>query len=121
MSILGIDNYKTSDLTGSVLILYDAKQLNKAKLVEILDSAIAQAEVSEAKDKADLHLPLCTASLPLAAAAQFRAHRCSRSPPFSSPTPRSRPSATPARSCSSSDGWAWTSSTPSSSSAAWER
>ena len=73
MSILGIDNYKTSDLTGSVLILYDARQLNKAQLVEILDSAIAQAEVPEGKDKADLHLPLCTASLPLAAAAQFLA------------------------------------------------
>ena len=73
MSILGIDNYKTSDLTGSVLILYDARQLNQAQLVEILDSAIAQAEVPEGKDKADLHLPLCTASLPLAAAAQFLA------------------------------------------------
>ncbi len=73
MSILGIDNYKTSDLTGSVLILYDARQLNRSQLVEILDSAIAQAEVPEGKDKADLHLPLCTASLPLAAVAQFLA------------------------------------------------
>ncbi len=73
MSILGIDNYKTSDLTGSVLILYDARQLNQAQVVEILDSAIAQAEVPEGKDQPDLHLPLCTASLPLAAAAQFLA------------------------------------------------
>lgn len=73
MSVLGIDNYKTSDLTGSVLILYDARQLNRAQVVEILDSALAQAEVPEGKDQPDLHLPLCTASLPLAAAAQFLA------------------------------------------------
>ena len=37
MSVLGIDNYKTSALTGSVLILYDTKQLSMAQLVEILD------------------------------------------------------------------------------------
>jgi Cu2+-exporting ATPase len=73
MSVLGVDNYKTSDLTGSVLIFYDTKQLSKAQLVEILDSAIAQAEVPEGKDKPNLHLPLCTASLPLAATAQFLA------------------------------------------------
>ena len=41
MSVLGIDNYKTSAITGSVLILYDAKQLNRTQLVEILDSALA--------------------------------------------------------------------------------
>jgi Cu2+-exporting ATPase len=73
MSVLGIDNYKTSALTGSVLILYDMKQLRKDQLVEILDGALAQAEVAEGKDKADLHLPLCTASLPLAATVQFLA------------------------------------------------
>ncbi len=73
MSVLGIDNYKTSDLTGSVLILYDERQLNRTQLVEILDSAMAQAEMPEKLDRPDLHLPLCTASLPLAATAQFLA------------------------------------------------
>ncbi len=45
MSVLGVDNYKTNALTGTVLILYDARQLNQSQLVEILDSALAQAEV----------------------------------------------------------------------------
>jgi heavy metal translocating P-type ATPase len=71
MSVLGIDNYRTSPVTGSVLILYDTKQLRKEQLVEILDASVAQSEGPEGNDKADLHLPLCTASLPLAATAQF--------------------------------------------------
>ena len=72
MSILGIDNYKTSDLTGSVLILYDARQLNKCAARR--DPRLGdrhRPRCPSGKDKADLHLPLCTASLPLAAAAQF--------------------------------------------------
>ena len=71
MSVLGIDNYKTSPTTGSVLIQYDRKQLNREQIVEILDSALAQAEAPTGRDKADLQLALCTASLPLAAVAQF--------------------------------------------------
>ena len=39
MSVLGIDNYRTSAVTGSVLIHYDSKQLRKDQLVEILDAA----------------------------------------------------------------------------------
>ena len=73
MSVLGIDNYRTSAVTGSVLIFYDPRQLRKEQLVEILDAALEQAEAPQGKDKADLHLPLCTASLPLAATAQFLA------------------------------------------------
>jgi Cu2+-exporting ATPase len=73
MSVLGIENYKTSALTGSVLIVYDPKQLQKNQLVEILDGALAQTDVAGRKDKADLHLPLCTTALPLAATAQFLA------------------------------------------------
>ena len=71
MSVLGIDNYKTSATTGTVLILYNRKELNDRQIVEILDSALSEAEAPEGRDKADLHLPLCTASLPLAATAQF--------------------------------------------------
>ena len=40
-------------------------------MIEILDSALANAEHPTKLDKLDLHLPICTASLPLAAAAQF--------------------------------------------------
>ena len=71
MSVLGIDNYRTSALTGSVLILYDPKQLRPEQLIEILDSALAQAEQPPGKDKADLHLPLCSLSIPFAATSQF--------------------------------------------------
>ena len=39
MSVLGIDNYKTSALTGTVLILYNTKQLSMAQVIEILDQA----------------------------------------------------------------------------------
>ncbi len=71
MGVLGVDVYKTNPLTGSVLIQYDRKQLNRDQIVEILDSALAQSNVPEGKDKADLQLALCTVSLPLAAVAQF--------------------------------------------------
>ncbi len=71
MSVLGIDNYRTSTRTGTVLIQYDPRQLSKAQVVEILDSAMAPIEIPAKKDKVDLQLPLCTLSLPLAATAQF--------------------------------------------------
>ena len=50
---------------------YDPRQLTRDQVVEILDSALANAEHPTKLDKLDLHLPICTASLPLAAAAQF--------------------------------------------------
>src|SRR5262249_11473098 len=71
MSILGIDQYKSSSLFCTVQIDYDPRQLNKRQLIEILDSALAGAEHPSHLDKLDLHLPICTASLPLAATAQF--------------------------------------------------
>jgi Cu2+-exporting ATPase len=71
MGILGIDRYKTSSLTCTVQVDYDSRQLNKLQVVEILDSVLASAESPTGFDKPDLHLPLCTASLPIAAAAQF--------------------------------------------------
>jgi Cu2+-exporting ATPase len=71
MSILGIDQYKTSSLTCTVQVDYDPRQLTKLQVVEILDSALAGAETPEQLDKLDLHLPACTASIPFAAAAQF--------------------------------------------------
>ena len=40
-------------------------------MIEILDGALAGAEQPQTLDKLDLHLPVCTGSLPLAATAQF--------------------------------------------------
>ncbi len=71
MGVLGIDQYKTSSLTCSVLIDYDPRQLSKLQVIEILDSALVNAEHPTRLDKLDIHLPVCTASLPIAAAAQF--------------------------------------------------
>lgn len=71
MGILGIDQYKTSSLTCKVQVDYDPRQLSKLQVLEILDSALANAEHPTRLDKLDLHLPVCTVSLPIAAAAQF--------------------------------------------------
>ncbi|MSR60759.1 MAG: heavy metal translocating P-type ATPase [Planctomycetaceae bacterium] len=71
MSVLGIDNYKTSPMTASVLISYNPAKLRREQIIEIVDTAMAHITVPPKKDKADLSFPLCTVSVPLAAAAQF--------------------------------------------------
>ena len=71
MGVLGIDYFKTNSLTSTVLVQYDRKQLSKDQIIEILESALAHAENPAQKDKLDLHLPLCSASVPVAAIAQF--------------------------------------------------
>ena len=71
--VLGIDYFKTSTLTSTVLIQYDDEQLTRNQIIEILETAMASAEHPAQKDKVDLHLPLCTALVPLAATAQFAA------------------------------------------------
>ena len=72
-SVLGIDYFKSSPLTSSVLVQYDPRQLSRDQIVEILESCWRHAEHSAERDKMDLHLPLCTASMPIAAVAQFAA------------------------------------------------
>jgi len=71
--VLGIDYFKTSPLTSTVLLQYDPRQLTRNQIVEILETAMVNAEHPAQKDKIDLHLPLCTALVPLAATAQFAA------------------------------------------------
>jgi Cu2+-exporting ATPase len=71
MSVLGIDNYKTSPLTGTVLVFYSPKKLRREQIIEILESAIGHIAVPPNKDKPDLSFPLCAVSMPLAATAQF--------------------------------------------------
>ena len=71
--VLGIDYFKTSPLTSTVLVQYDPRQLTRNQIVEILETAMVNAEHPAQKDKIDLHLPLCTALVPLAATAQFAA------------------------------------------------
>ena len=61
MSVLGIDYFKTNPLTSTVLIQYDQKQLSREQIVEILETALVNAEHPSQKDTVDLQLPLCTA------------------------------------------------------------
>lgn len=73
MSVLGVDSYKTNPLTSTVLVQYDPKELTRDQIIEIIDGALSAAELPAQKDRPDLHLPLCTISVPVAAAAQFAA------------------------------------------------
>src|SRR5262249_20061388 len=73
MSVLGVEKYKTGSITCKVQVDYDPRQLSRDQVLEILDTALANAEHPTKLDKLDLHLPICTASLPLAATAQFAA------------------------------------------------
>ena len=71
MSVRGVDRYETSSRNCWAYVEYDPRQLGPAQIVEILDSALATAEHPERLDKLDLDLLICTASVPLAAVAQF--------------------------------------------------
>lgn len=71
MSVLGVDRYKTSTLFSTVQVHYDPRRLTSANILEIVDAALAGAEHQDALDKLDLDLPICTLSLPVAAAAQL--------------------------------------------------
>ncbi len=73
MSVLGIDKFSTNSITCTVLVNYDTKQLNRAQVIEILDAALANATQPKTLDPLDVHLPICTASIPLAAYSQFMA------------------------------------------------
>ena len=57
-SVLGIDYFKTSPLTSTVLLQYDPRQLTRNQIIEILETAMVNAEHPSQKDKVDLHLPL---------------------------------------------------------------
>ena len=70
-SVLGIDRCRVGSLTSTVQVDYDPAQLDGADLIEILDAALAGAGPPGRRDALDLHLPLCTAAIPVAAAAQF--------------------------------------------------
>ncbi|WP_165224126.1 heavy metal translocating P-type ATPase [Aquisphaera insulae] len=71
MSVLGVDSYRTNPLTSTVLVQYDPAELTRDQIIEIIDGALHSAERPEKPDRADVHLPLCTLSLPVAAVAQF--------------------------------------------------
>ena len=71
MSVLGVDRYETSSRDCCAKIEYDPRQLRPVQIIELLDGALANAEHPDRLDPLDLDLAICTASLPLAAVAQF--------------------------------------------------
>ena len=71
MSVLGVDRYETNSRTCWARIEYDPRQLSPVQIIEILDGALVNAEHPDRLDPLDLDLAICTASLPLAAVAQF--------------------------------------------------
>jgi hypothetical protein len=72
-SVLGIVRFKTNPLTGTVLLHHDSRRLTSQQVIEILDAVLARVELPSAPDQPDTNLPVCTVSLPVAAAAQFAA------------------------------------------------
>jgi heavy metal translocating P-type ATPase len=68
MNTFGINRYSTDEFTATVLISYDPRQIQKHQLIELLDAILPKdSQVSPV----DLDLPVCTASVALAAASQF--------------------------------------------------
>ncbi len=91
MSVLGVDSYKTNALTSTVLVKYDAHALTRDQVIEIIDGALAAAEHPEKLDRPDLHLPLCTVSMPVAAIRRASSWRgCGNFPAASSSRARVR-------------------------------
>jgi len=71
MSVLGVTRYETSTIGCCAKIEYDPRLLSSVQIIEILDGVLANTEQPDGLDPVDLDFAICTASLPLAAIAQF--------------------------------------------------
>ncbi len=70
LGVLGIEHCRARPNGGTVLVAYDPEQLDPIAVIETLDAVLAAAGPAGRTDPLDLHLPLSTASLPVAALAQ---------------------------------------------------
>ena len=70
MNTFGIDRYSTHELTATVLVQYNPKQIQRHQIVEILDALLAKASAYPISP-IELDLPICTASVLLALTSQF--------------------------------------------------
>jgi len=73
LSVLGVYRFETCALKCRVEVEYDPRQISAAQIVEIVDEALAGAKHPTKLDKLDRELMLCSASVPMAALAQFAA------------------------------------------------
>jgi len=74
MNATGVDRYATNELTASVLICFNPKQILKHQLIDILEEVVQQAAEQAAQmaiAELDLDLPIATASFLLAATGRF--------------------------------------------------
>ena len=70
INVLGVERYFTNDLTSSVLLYYDERQIQKHQLIELLDGVLEKS-IEIGMSAADLDLPIATASVALAATSKF--------------------------------------------------
>lgn len=70
MNTFGVDRYSTNEFTGTVLIKFDPRQIQKHQLVELLDAVLPKSN-DVPLSPVDLDLPVCTASVALALTSQF--------------------------------------------------
>ncbi|MBB3102576.1 heavy metal translocating P-type ATPase [Azomonas macrocytogenes] len=70
INALGVDKFSIQELTGSVLIHYNPKQIQKHQIVELLDTALEKTE-DFTLSPIDLDLPVSAASIIVSAASQF--------------------------------------------------
>lgn len=70
MNTAGVDRYATNDFTSTVLIHFDGKQIQTHQIVKILDEVLLEA-VNLPVEPVDLDLPVCSASMGLAATSHY--------------------------------------------------
>jgi heavy metal translocating P-type ATPase len=70
MNVLGVERYFTNDLTSTVLLYYDNRQIQKHQLIDLLDGVLEKSRDIK-RTPADLDLPIATASVALAATSKF--------------------------------------------------
>ena len=114
MNTFGVERYKTNEITGTVLIHYDPRQIRLTQIVGILDGALAAAAEAPLSP-IDLDLPINAVSVGLAVASRFAFPALRRSARRSSRSRSFRASRTPIRRCSRRSASGWTCWTPSSS------
>jgi Cu2+-exporting ATPase len=73
MSVLGIERFTVNATTCSVLIHYDRRAVDSIQLLEFLEETLHNAEEHPSVDPSKHELLLCTATMGLAAIAQFAA------------------------------------------------
>jgi cation transport ATPase len=71
MTVLGVTSSKASPMTGTLLVKYAPRRVSPAELLEILTASLESSFCPNDLDRANMHLPLCTLSIPVAAVATF--------------------------------------------------